>query len=315
MKTLLEEINSFLDYSFFSIKTRKAYKLRLDEFSFELAEMTNTNITEVHLSKIYLYVDNKGEFIRYKPLDIELVESYFVKNMKYKSRSWLRYSRQALSSFFIYLFRKYDFINIVDQMCFKATDFRDKSRPVKILTRHQLLRFFHCMVSNSDIVVEDILLFIILITTGGRISEVLDLKFENINWDEKTALLSKTKNNRNRMLIFRDELPNAIRFYCKKKHIQENDYLFSISYNDVRNRLSYYLKMANLPHVRIHSLRHTFATLMYESNGDISVIKQLLDHSGLSTTKSYIHPNYVINGQMKIKENEDVYKNLEFMFD
>ena len=63
--------------------------------------------------------------------------------------------------------------------------------------------------------------------------------------------------------------------------------------------------------VKLHSLRHSFATLMYESGSDITLIQQLLDHSELTTTKTYVHPNYIRNKNIRIKENDDIYSELK----
>ena len=54
----------------------------------------------------------------------------------------------------------------------------------------------------------------------------------------------------------------------------------------------------------LYGFRHTFATLMYESSADISIIQQLLGHAGVNTTKQYVRPHYVRNYNVKIKENE-----------
>ncbi|WP_370877705.1 tyrosine-type recombinase/integrase [Paenibacillus anaericanus] len=51
-----------------------------------------------------------------------------------------------------------------------------------------------------------------------------------------------------------------------------------------------YLLKANLPHVGFHSLRHSFATFMYEAGSESTTIQQLLGHESLLTTLIYIHP-------------------------
>ncbi|WP_330655476.1 tyrosine-type recombinase/integrase [Butyricicoccus intestinisimiae] len=40
-----------------------------------------------------------------------------------------------------------------------------------------------------------------------------------------------------------------------------------------------------------HKLRHTAATLMYQSTGDVRVLKEVLGHSNLNTTQIYVHVN------------------------
>ena len=54
---------------------------------------------------------------------------------------------------------------------------------------------------------------------------------------------------------------------------------------DVRKRL------AGIPEVRLHDLRHTFATRLIESGVDIITLRDLLGHSQSAVTERYTHPN------------------------
>lgn len=62
--------------------------------------------------------------------------------------------------------------------------------------------------------------------------------------------------------------------------------------NTVREAYSRFLKKYNLPKINFHGLRHTYATLLVESGGDIKTISTLLGHSKVSLTLDlYVHPS------------------------
>ncbi|QHA93125.1 site-specific integrase [Bacillus sp. N1-1] len=307
MKTLLEEIDSFLSFSDFAEGTKRIYSKKLKEFTKYLSNITCTNEVEIHLKKIFVVTDIKDEIVTYRPINASIVDQFIISNLS-KGPSWILTTKKSLGSFFKYLYRKYDFNNIMKNLSFDFRSVHQHKKPVRILSRHELLKFFHSIISHSRNLEQDLFVFTILITTGCRISELINLKIQDINWDEGTIILPETKNKVQRMIILRPELINAISIYIEQNNLNIDDHLFSINYYKVRSVLKLYLGKANLPSVTIHSLRHSFATLMYESDCDISFIKQILGHSGIEITREYIHPHFIRNINIKNKENLYVFE-------
>ncbi len=50
-------------------------------------------------------------------------------------------------------------------------------------------------------------------------------------------------------------------------------------------------RLSGIPEVRLHDLRHTFATRLIESGVDIITVRDLLGHSQSAVTERYLHPN------------------------
>ena len=59
-----------------------------------------------------------------------------------------------------------------------------------------------------------------------------------------------------------------------------------------RNYYNKMIQMLNIPKLKFHGLRHSFATRCIESNCDYKTVSVLLGHSNVSTTLNlYVHPN------------------------
>lgn len=113
---------------------------------------------------------------------------------------------------------------------------------------------------------------LILIYTGLRVGELLDLEIKNINLEEKYIRAgSKTKAGINRLVPIHPKILEII----KNKVNENNKYLFVNSKNKKLNYSNYYrekfiplMKKLNMDH-RIHDTRHTFATLLNNSDAKV----------------------------------------------
>lgn len=310
MNSLIIEINKFLRISPYSASTISQYKGSLLMFAKEIAAISETPQEEIHLQRIYEVYDNQGEFITYRGIDAQLIDQHFYSNLS-RGYSWLRGQRNALSAFFKFLNRNYDFKNIMLDITFELKLYKPKTKQVRSLSKHEALKFFHTLVHTSNYLDRDVLLFTLIITTGCRISEIISLKLEDINWEDNMIFLPKTKHNQSRTIPLRPNLSDCIKVYCNHYGlVQKNDTLFQLSRVEIRDIFYEFLAKANLPKVNLHSLRHSFATFMSESGAEITVVQQLLGHSDLFTTKDYIHSNIIKNKSVRIKENENLYKKL-----
>lgn len=198
----------------------------------------------------------------------------------------------------------------MQDLTFNLNHFKPKNTSVNCLSKHEILKFFHYLISYSENLDRDVILFTIIITTGCRKSEILSLKVQDINYEDNTILFPKTKHYQSRTVPLRKDLAKYIKIYCDQNNLINSEQLFDLTPIELNNVFKKYLKLANLPDVRLHSLRHTFATFMTESGADITVVQQLLGHSDLFTTKGYVHANIIQNRKMTLRENELIYTKL-----
>lgn len=141
----------------------------------------------------------------------------------------------------------------------------------------------------------------LLFATGARVSEISNLKTEDINISTG-SLTIYGKGNKERIIeICNKETLQLLYKYQKlfKKRIQDSGGFFLInrlgkklSDQSIRGIVKNLSKLAGIQkHITPHVFRHTLATLLLENDVDIKYIQSILGHSSIMTTQIYTHVN------------------------
>lgn len=131
---------------------------------------------------------------------------------------------------------------------------------------------------------------------GLRVSEVANLKVENINFKNHSLQVENGKGNKEIYTILPDIVIKVLRVYCRKHGIKSG-YLFPGSNNkDVMNEktiINYFSVIKGdydlNNNITFHSLRHSFATYYLANRGSLLALQSMLRHIELDTTVIYIH--------------------------
>lgn len=135
---------------------------------------------------------------------------------------------------------------------------------------------------------------------GLRLSEIVDLKIENIDFNQDIILIIG-KGSKERLVPFYPALHDLLQHYLS--HIRNNwvvddnnPYVFvnqrgkQLTGRGIQYILNKVVNASNLmTHVHPHMFRHSFATHMLDNGADLRVVQELLGHSSLSTTQIYVH--------------------------
>jgi site-specific recombinase XerD len=311
MEPYVKEIDKFLLCKDFTDSTKKAYKDKLEQFGQYLSDLTEQKYGELHLEQIFELIDVNGKTVRFLPINSTLLDQFLFSRTD-KGYSWLSTCHAALKSFFKYLFKNYAFDDVMLEIEFKLKNYKPSRIPPRILNRHEVIRLLRSIIKHSSNLKRDLLLFTLLLSTGSRKNEILNATVENIDFDNDLIFLKETKNKRSHYIILRHGVGTLIQKYCVENQLSHSDKLFpDLSYDSVNTLLNSYLTFANLPKVKVHSMRHSFGTMMFESGALITTIQQLLNHIALSSTRTYIEPNYIRNFELFIPENEEIYNNIK----
>ncbi len=128
---------------------------------------------------------------------------------------------------------------------------------------------------------------------GLRISEVINLKVEDIRSDQHHIRIQGGKGKKDRTTLLASRLLVILRKYVKQ--YRPSHYLFEgqtggqYSARSIQNFMSKAVKNSGIRHATPHTLRHSFATHLVQNGTDITYVKDLLGHGSLKTTEIYLH--------------------------
>lgn len=133
-----------------------------------------------------------------------------------------------------------------------------------------------------------------LIETGIRANELINVEIKNINFETHTILLTTTKSKKDRLVFF-----NHMTEHYGKLMLQRGPARKQLLYNSLKSRVALFRdlkylidklkKELGISLLHAHMFRHTFATLAYNNGMDIFVLSELLGHENIETTKIYTH--------------------------
>ena len=156
--------------------------------------------------------------------------------------------------------------------------------------------------TESKSVARDYCIICLFLNTGMRLSELVGLNLESFD-SQITHVKVVGKGNKERIIYInaaaRESVENYLRVRLDPAHVRTSSHALFLSLREQRisNKtvqwvVYKYLKMAGLEAkgLSVHKLRHTAATLMYQTGKvDVRVLKDILGHEQLNTTQIYTH--------------------------
>ncbi|MBW2990713.1 tyrosine-type recombinase/integrase [Candidatus Woesearchaeota archaeon] len=160
--------------------------------------------------------------------------------------------------------------------------------PPEVLSKHEIKALLDaCVSKKSRLLIE------LLYSSGMRVSECLDLRIENIDFNERICNVKQGKGRKDRITMLSEQLALSLKAFLEEKKVSEglifmNKQGKALSARNVQKIVSSAAKRAGISkNVSPHKLRHSFATHLLDSGVSIRVIQELLGHSNLQTTQIY----------------------------
>lgn len=169
-----------------------------------------------------------------------------------------------------------------------------------VLSIEEVERLLEAPDRQSPLGLRDRCMFEVLYATGLRLSELLSLTADSIQWSGRSIRVVG-KGNKERIVLLGDLAVDALERYIheSRPHLvggRQSDALFlshigrPLSVRGFHAILQGHLRAAGIErHVTPHTLRHSFATHLLEGGADLRSVQELLGHASVSTTQVYTH--------------------------
>jgi integrase len=164
----------------------------------------------------------------------------------------------------------------------------ENNERTRFLSEAERTRLFSsCRASHWD---KLYLIVLLAITTGARKGELTKLRWNDIDFDRRTAYVATTKNGQPKVLPLTDSVIKELELFDTKdsslifaSKIKENvAYCFTKPWKKA-------LEDAEIKDFRFHDLRHCCASYLAQSGASLLEIADVLGHKQISVTKRYAH--------------------------
>jgi len=259
-----------------------------------LSENT-TKSYERDLKKLLIFLE-KLNITKYSDVKEEICSAWIgdLYSQNNKPKSIQRHLSSA-KGFFRFLKKN----NLIDSSPFELVTAPKSSNTLPdVLSPEDVEQLLNFKPSNT-IEIRDMAIVELMYSSGLRVSETVNINISD--FEEKMSFLRVIgKGSKTRLVPMGRFAIKAINNWLieREKILNSTDALFlnskgaRLSVRSVQLRLKKMATKQGLPPVHPHMLRHSFATHMLESSGDLRTIQELLGHSSLSTTQIYTKLDY-----------------------
>lgn len=222
-----------------------------------------------HINKYLNFAENKG-------VNKESAKDFVLLQLKKKEPASVGHAVFAL---------KYFFDKILNEKLDIPNPKRNKTLPI-ILSKEEIKSMIY---ATSNI--KHRLILKVLYGCGLRVSEVVNLKKENLNFNEGLINIILAKGRKDRFVKIPESLQEELKSYClldKEEMLFPSNRGGKLTKKTISKIVENSAKKAKITKdVYPHLLRHSFATHLLEQGIDLRIIQKLLGHSDIKTTQMY----------------------------
>lgn len=287
--------------------------LRHLEHERQLSEYTTRNYSTA-IGRFFAYLESTGKWDgELSSIALRQARDFVIEEQRRIGRVTLRNYASGLKTFFKYWIRQ----GVLDR---NPLDGLVLPKPAKklpiVLTEKQVLSLLEGPMRLMEAggmepfeAWRDRLILELLYGAGFRVSELVNLRYGDVSFDEGVArIVGKGKKSRicplGRVAMaalgkWKEAFAPATGF---KDFVVAGKRGEQRSPRQIQLMLKRYLKLAGLPmDITPHKIRHSYATHLLDNGADLRLVQELLGHSKLSTTQIYTHVNL---GRLKAVYNQ-----------
>lgn len=291
--TILTRVNYASDLKIF-------FQFLINEVSYfndkTMLQITQNDLREIKIDDLYLFLDYLNLYTTSSSEDPKFIENH----ERGKARKIA-----CLRSFFKHFFKK----GVLEQNICQLLDTpKLHEKPIIRLEAHEINTLLDIIESGDGLtekqlqyhkknVKRDMAIFVLFLTTGIRVSELVSLDIKDI--DFKNYTFAVTRKGGNRVILYFDEETKGALFNYLEERKSRGTYstdspLFlsmqnqRITVRSIENLVKKYAALATpLKRISPHKLRSTFGTMLYGETGDIYLVADVLGHKDVNTTRKH----------------------------
>ena len=259
----------------YSENTIEAYKRDLDEY--------------------FLYLKNINK--NYLDIDYESIRKYLsFLNDKKDTNSTISRKISSLRGFYSYLRLN----EKIKNNPFKLINLPKKEQKLpRFFYYNELEELFAACDTSTSLGQRNLAILEVLYATGTRVSELINIKLEDINFSEKQIKVLG-KGNKERIVFLGEYAVDALEDYLNDGYLFLNkynlDYVFlnhlgnKITRRGIEDILTKLIKKTSIDKkISPHMIRHSFATHLLNEGCDLESVQEMLGHESISATAIYTH--------------------------
>lgn len=285
----------------------KLYNDFLNDFS--LYRRVGTIESYNEHSKEFLDRFNKQKLKKLKQVNQDFINNY-IRDLKNRNLSNTSINKKIYSIvvFYKWLLDK----KLIKQINFTYKKLEEIEKPIYALTTEQLKQFIEYIPKRC---LKQRLIFLLLLTTGIRRNELINIKIANIDFKNNRIFLDFTKTHKARYCFMSDTLKRLIIDYLNETKHNKTTYLFC-TYNGFHKisgtyitQMFHYAKTALGFEISANIMRHTYATYLLKNGANIEELRALMGHSDYRITKRYVQ--HLTEELQTANNNFNVLKNIK----
>ena len=253
----------------------------------------------------YSEINNKPDVYRDNKHKVDVMQEFFgfntaigdvtpamIEKLKTYITNDIGNSKATFNRYFASLKKAYNLVIINHRLnllnpCKLVSSFTEDNHLTRYLTEEEEKRLMKELPDYLKPIV------ICALTTGLRKSNILNLKWESINFEYGFIEILKQENKGKKAIQI--PLSNKFKAELEKIGIKEKGFVFKSHrgdkpYTNIDEGFRQACIRAGIENFRFHDLRHTVGTRLVANGADLQTVKQYLAHSDLKTTQRYLHP-------------------------
>jgi len=305
----LDEMYKYNTVSSKKLLSRKVYQfygclqISIKEYlSFKSKTISEARLKSIklYLESFSLYISNIDEIKTINDLDIIYVNT-FIKSCSMYTHATCYATVICIRQYLVYIEKNNLIHHMLSASIPKIAKRRNRTY-AHAFSKQETQALLESIACNNSKERRDYAMLLLAARLGFRSSDIVNLKFENINWQKSEISIIQQKTKKALTLPLLNDIGEAIINYVKNGRpnvqdshifIRENKPYTCISSGSLFAIVDEYLKRANIKvpanhRHGPHALRHSLATLLLEDNIPISTIKEILAHKSVETTKIYL---------------------------